>query len=145
MNLVTRKRMIFILGTAVALTTAAELFYLVVWGMWLFPDGSLLGKTVWTLTCGVAMGAVMGAATLLWVEGRVDGRGAIVRAALAVMVVGSYCAWLCSRIDARLDYFGGAENGALFILSGVIPAVIGGVFYGWIVYGKRSPGQRAAP
>ena len=53
--------------------------------------------------------------------------------------VGSYCAWLCSRIDIRFGYFGGAENSALFILSGVIPAVFGGLLYGWLVYGRATP------
>lgn len=123
---------------AVVLTTGAEMFYLVVWGIFLFPDGSILGKVVWTMTCGIAMGLVIGALTYLWVEDRFRGREAVLGAVLVMAAVGSYCAWLCSRIDARFGYFGGDENTALFILSGVIPAILGGFLYGWIVYG-RSP------
>lgn len=126
-------RPLLIVGSAIALTTAAEIFYLVVWGMVLFPAGSWAGKVVWTLTCGLAMGAVIGTLTLLWVEPRYTGQSALLRAALVVVVIGSYCAWLCSRIDIRFGYFGGAEESSLFILSGVIPAVPGGLFYGWIV------------
>ena len=125
-----------ILGSAIALTSFAELIYFLVWGMMLFPGGSLAGKAVWTATCGVAMGSVIGAATLVLVEGRATGVAAIWATAAIMAVVGSYCAWLCSRIDARFDYFGGPENGALFILSGVIPAVVGGLIYGWWIYGR---------
>lgn len=120
------------------LTTLAELFYLVVWGMMLFPQGSLAGKTVWTLTCGLAMGAVIGVATLVWVEFRYWGNAALWRAVLVVAVVGSYCAVLCSRIDARFGYFGGQENTGLFIASGVFPAFVGGILYGWLLYGPNA-------
>ncbi|MEK6216385.1 MAG: hypothetical protein N2B03_04110, partial [Boseongicola sp.] len=87
-------------------------------------------------TCGIAMGSVIGAATLLLVERRASGNAAIWAGAAIVTFVGSYCAWLCSRIDAKFDYFGGPENGVLFILSGVIPAVAGGLLYGWWLYGN---------
>ncbi len=126
-------RPLLIIGSAIVMTTAAEVFYLVVWGMVLFPAGDWVGKVVWTLTCGLAMGAVIGALTLLWVEPRYAGRSALLRAAFVVVVIGSYCAWLCSQIDIRFGYFGGAERTSLFILSGIIPAVVGGLFYGWIV------------
>lgn len=49
-----------------------------------------------------------------------------------------YPVWLGSRIDARFDYFGGAENGVLFVASGVFPAAIGSLLYGRFLYG-RSP------
>ena len=122
---------------AVGLTAFAELFYFVVWGMYLFPGGNILGKLVWTSTCGVVMGLAIGGLTYLFVENRLSGGQAIIGAALSMAAVGSYCAWLCSRIDARFDYFGGPENTGLFILSGVIPAILGGLLYGWLVYGRR--------
>ena len=133
------RRTTLVLGTAIALTTLAELFYLVVWGMVLFPAGSWPGKAVWTMTCGLAMGSVIGGLTLLWVEGRHEAAGAILRAAVVVAGVGSYCAWLCSRIDARFNYFGGPENGALCIASGVLPALAGGLLFGWFLYRKPAP------
>ena len=42
------------------------------------------------------------------------------------------------------DYFGGAENGALFIMSGVIPAILGGLLYGWWVYGRGKESSHAS-
>ena len=133
-------RVTLVLGLAKLMTTAAEIFYLIVWGMWLFPDGSWLGKLVWTLTCGLAMGSVMGALTLIWAEPRRERAAAFWIAAASVAVVGSSCAWLCSRIDARFDYFGGPEHGVLFITSGVLPALAGGLLFGWLLY--RWPGSK---
>ncbi|UWR09558.1 hypothetical protein [Ruegeria sp. B32] len=140
----TQARIHVVLGTAILLTTLAEVFYLVVWGMVLFPQGSLAGKAMWTLTCGVAMGAVIGAATLVAIEPRYSGTAGLWRAALIVTVVGSYCALLCSRIDARFGYFGGSEHAGLFIASGVVPAIAGGVFYGWLLYGWNTAQQKGS-
>jgi len=136
-------RPLIILGTAIALTSLAEIVYFIVWGMALFPGGSLAGKAVWTATCGIAMGAVVGAATLLLIEGRASGVAAFGMAAAIMAAIGSYCGWLCSRIDARFDYFGGAENGVLFIWSSVIPAIAGGLLYGWWIYGRGGAGEHA--
>lgn len=122
---------------AVALTTGAEIVYFTVWGLFLFPEGNVLGKLVWTTTCGIAMGLVIASVTILWVEPRWRGGEAVLGAGLVMAVVGSYCAWLCSRIDAQFGYFGGTEKTALFIVSGVVPAILGGLLYGWLVYGPR--------
>ncbi|AML53384.1 hypothetical protein [Falsihalocynthiibacter arcticus] len=130
-------RIIYIFATAFALIGMAEIFYFFFWGDYLFPGVSLAAKAVWVASCGIAMGAVIGAVTLLLVEGRTSGRAAILAGAAIVTTVGSYCAWLCSRVDAKFEYFGGPENGTLFILSGVIPAIAGGLLYGWWLYGRE--------
>ncbi len=123
-----------IIFVAVGLTTVAEVFYFFVWGIILFPTGSIIGKLVWTATCGTAMGSVVAVLTILFVENRLKGRNAIIAAAMLLALVGSFCAILCSNIDAKLGYFGGAENQGLFIWSGVIPSLLGGPIYGWIIY-----------
>lgn len=129
-----------VLLAAIAMTLGAEVFYLVVFGMFLYPAGNLPAKILWTTTCGIAMGAVIGAAVLLFVENRKSASRRFWMSAAAVLVVGTYCAWLCSRIDATFNYFGGAENALLFILSGVIPAIAGGLLYGWILeFGAPAP------
>ena len=136
-GLIERRRLLSVFGLAVLLTTGAEFFYLVVWGMMLFPEGSLAGKAIWTATCGVAMGAVIGLGTLFFAVPRHGTSLSIWIATAMVLGVGSYCAWLCSAIEARFSYFGGPENTELFIVAGVGPAAIGGVLYGWVLYGRR--------
>lgn len=43
----------------------------------------------------------------------------------------------------EIDYFGGAENSVLFIWSSVIPAIAGGLLYGWWIYGRGGAGEHA--
>lgn len=128
-----RQRVIRVLGIAIAMTTLAELVYLLVWGLYLFPAGSVAGKVAWTLTCGIAMGSVIGMFVLIFAEHRPARQAAFV-AWLATAGVGSYCAYLCSRIDIRFAYFGGEEQTSLFLLGGIIPAVLGGVLYAALLY-----------
>ena len=122
---------------ASGLTIFAEVIYFIVWGILIFPDGNLLSKFAWALTCGVAMGAVIGVATIILVTEELSVTASIAIAALAMATIGSYCGFLCSRIDAHFNYFGGQENTTLFILSGVVPAIIGGGLYGWLLYGRK--------
>ena len=135
---IARTRVLIILATATDMTILAEMFYLVVWGVLLFPGGSLMAKIVWTAVCGIAMGAVIGSATLAFVEGHRTGATAWLAAASIMAAVGSACAVLCGQIDRTFDYFGGPENWRLFIWSGIIPAILGGPVYGWLLYFRKA-------
>ena len=45
------------------LSLLGEQFLLLVFGVWLFPEGSLLSKAIWTIVlCGTGMGIVAGVA-----------------------------------------------------------------------------------
>lgn len=135
MSEIPKTRITLILGLAIGMTLLAEVFYFIVWGVVLFPGGSLFNKAIWTMTCGIGMGAVIGTIVLVLVEGKENGQSAILQAALAMFAVGTYCALLCSHIDASLNYFGGAENTMLFVAAGLIPAAAGGILFGWLLYG----------
>ncbi len=132
---ITKSRVTQVLGIAVGMTLLAEVIYFILWGLVLFPGGSVFNKVVWTFTCGIGMGAVIGALVLVFVEGTASGRPAIFKAALTMFGVGAYCTVLCSGIDASVNYFGGAENTALFVTGSIIPAALGGLFFGWVLYG----------
>ena len=121
---------------AVGLTLGAELFYLIVWGVMLFPEGPFLSKLVWTSTCGIAMGSVIAVLTIVFVVERLSGNAAMFASTGIVFVVGSFCTFLCSRIDVAMNFFGGAEYTTLFIWGGLIPALIGGLIYGWLLYAE---------
>lgn len=138
MNPAYLSRVRYILGVATAMTLIAELFYLLVWGFLLFPQGNPAAKAVWTISCGIAMGASIGAATVWLIEGRYFATAAIWRAAAVMAAIGSYCAWFCSQIDTRFEYFGGGENQVLFLVAGIVPAIAGGLLYGWIIYGRNA-------
>ena len=119
---------------ATLLILIAEMAYLVVWGMILYPQGSLPGKVMWTVTCTIAMGSVIGVFTQILVPGDGSGLARMAVAAAVMAAVGIYCTYLCARIDVHFNYFGGADNAALFLLGGVAPAIFGGIIYGWLLY-----------
>jgi len=127
------RRIRTILGVAIAMTMLAEIIYFGVWGMMLFPAGNLFAKAAWTTVCGVGMGAVIGAGVLLMVEGRRAFTAFLLSAAI-MFTVGVACTVLCGQIDTTFNYFGGHSQPALFFMSGLVPAVLGGLFYGWVLY-----------
>ncbi|MBT3490886.1 MAG: hypothetical protein HOA08_09520 [Rhodospirillaceae bacterium] len=121
---------------ATLLILLLEASYFVVWGLLLYPDGSLFGKLVWVLTCSIGMGAVIGVATQILVSKSAGARTGIMIAATVMAVVGIFCTLVCSRIDVHFNYFGGADNARLFVLSGIVPAIFGGLIYGRLLYGR---------
>lgn len=62
---------------ALALTVLGEVLIFGIWGVLLFPEGNLLRKLGWTLTCGVAMGAAIGALVNVVVTGRLTALRAV--------------------------------------------------------------------
>ncbi|MEQ9642757.1 MAG: hypothetical protein RIM84_22225 [Alphaproteobacteria bacterium] len=122
-----------VLTLSIAMTTLAEVVYLLVWGIILFPNGPLGSKVVWTMTCGVAMGSVIGAASLIFAtQIKFRGRLAICFAG-SFLSVSAYCSVLCSQIDTSLSYFGGADHQTLFLLGGIVPATIGSTIHAWLL------------
>ena len=119
------------LVVAIAMTSLAEAIYFVIWGVVLFPAGDLLGKLVWTVTCGIAMGAVIAGIVILTAPARKA--HAFETGVVSMISVGVACAVLCSRIDARFDYFGGPEETTLFVFAGALPAMVGGLLFGWMI------------
>lgn len=114
---------------ALAMILLAEALFVSIWGTMLVPAGDAAGKIIWAATCGVAMAAVIGSITS-WLAPDPSRAGFFV-AATTMALVGSYCAFVCSWIDDKFGYFGGAEYSTMFITSGVIAAIFGGVVYGW--------------
>ena len=126
---------------AMALTIFGELLILYMWGIALFPAGSLASKLVWTVTCGIAMGATIGSLVNVFVTGRIRPRIAALISSLIYFAVLSFCVGLCYQIDLSLRLFGAVEAPALFILGGLIPALLTSVLYGWLLHSAR--GQAA--
>ena len=132
----TRDEFVQPIVVATALTFGGEMLILLVWGVWLFPGGGLLPKFVWTATCGIAMGATIGALTILFVAGRLWGRTAALVAAGLSFGVLSFCTILCYRLDLALDLFGARPAPTFFVAGGLIPALLGSGLYGWLLHSQ---------
>jgi hypothetical protein len=122
---------------ALAMTLAGEAVILLVWGVVLFPAGALWHKLWWAMICGAAMGLSIGALVNLIVTGRLTPRYAAPVAALIYLSVLLLCVGLCFRIDQAAGLFGANEAPLLFILGGVVPALLTSVVYAWLLYGTR--------
>ena len=109
---------------ALAFTVLGEVGICAVWGLWLFPEGATLGKLAWTLTCGVGMGATIGAFAVLLIPGRLSGWKAVVTAACISMLVLGHCTFLCYYTDLAVGWFGAQEAPVLFVIwGGLVPAI----------------------
>lgn len=131
-----RRRYLRPLQLAIALSVAAELGILLIFGMLLSPGGSLLHKTLWTLVfCGLGMGSAVGAFVDLLVVDRLRGLPAVLACAgISSAILGVACNLLCWRLDLHFHYFGGASNPALFLGGGVVLAALGGAAAGALLF-----------
>lgn len=121
---------------AIAMTFLGEMVIFLLWGLVLFPARELVAKFLWTGICGIAMGAVIGAAVNVFVTGRHEGRPAAGFAALISFSVLSFCTVLCYRLDLTFGLFGAKTDPVLFIAGGLLPALVGSGLYGWVLYSR---------
>lgn len=127
----------------VAGSVLAEAAIFVIWGLVLYPEGSIPAKFLWTIVfCGIGMGSVVAVALLLFVVDRLEGWNAVAAtSALTALVLGGICNWLCFQLDSHFfHYFGGVENPTLFIVSRFVMAALGGALGGWLLF--TPDGQR---
>ncbi len=116
-----------------------EAVIFLVWGLYLFPDGSWFNKFMWTIVyCGLGMGGAFGAVLVLGFFGRVDGLLAVVLSALvATLMLGLICNILCLRLDMIFNYFGARGSGGLFLSNGLVMSAAGGAILGWLIFTER--------
>lgn len=130
---------------AVAFTMIGEMMILLFWGILMFPSGSLGPAFAWTFTCGLAMGATIGALINVIVTGRLEALAAAIWSGVIYFIVLAACTGLCFRIDLAVgSRFGAEEAPALFILGGLIPALVTTPLYGWLLHsdtGRRMTGR----
>lgn len=122
---------------AIFFTLAGEILIFLLWGVVLFPAGTLWRKLAWTMVCGLAMGATIGALVNVFVTGRQSGRPAGIAAGALYFGVLSLCVLICYEIDHAIGFFGAHEEPLLFILGGLVPAAITAVAYGWLLHAEN--------
>lgn len=113
--------------TAVGLTLFGEMAILPLWGAWLSPGGPVWPKLLWTATFGVAMGAMIGALTILFVGGRMQNTAGAIYTGER-----TYCTFLCFTIDPTLGLLAAREAPAMFILGRLISAAASAPTYVWL-------------
>lgn len=119
-----------------AMTTFGELGIFLIFGVLLYPQGDLLSKFIWTvLFCGVGMGSAFGTLVDLFVVGRLKGVSAIIACTvISALILGVGCNFLCFKLDQHFHYFGGQHSPILFVLNGIVMAIIGALLSGWLLF-----------
>lgn len=127
------------LKLSILISVAGELLLFIVWGLFLFPEGNIIHKLLWTVVfCGIGMGSSLGAIYIYLVHGQFWGWKAVMLCGIiSTIVLGLFCNILCFKLDIHFNYFGGADAPALFIWSGVILSTVGGLLVGWLAYTKE--------
>lgn len=84
----------------------------------------------------VAVGLVIGSLVNIFVTGRLQSYKAALTAGLIYFTVLAFCVWLCYQIDLSIGLFGAHESPRLFVLGGLVPAMLTSVVYAWILYSQ---------
>ena len=133
------------LKLAILFSVLGEAVILLVWGFYLFPEGSWFNKFMWTIVyCGLGMGGAFGSVVALGLLDRVDGWPTVVLSALlSTVMLGLFCNTLCLRLDMTFGYFGAQGAGLLFMANGIAMSAIGGAVLGWMTF--TDTGQAFGP
>ncbi|MCW9045224.1 MAG: hypothetical protein OQK35_02730 [Alphaproteobacteria bacterium] len=125
---------------AIGLTLIGEAGIFIVFGTQLFPAGNWAAKAVWTGTCGLAMGAVIGALVNIFVTGRLEGVKAETAIGAITLVILSFCNLLCFKLDLELNLFGAHAQSDWFLINGFAGALLMMFLYPWLI--ATATGQR---
>ena len=127
------------LKTALLFSILGEATIFVVWGLILFPDGSVFYKFMWTIVfCGLGMGGAFGAVVALGLLDRMSGWPAVlVTGLISSIMLGIFCNTLCLRLDMIFGFFGAQGSGGLFLVNDIAMAAVGGLLVGWLTFTER--------
>ncbi|OEK03061.1 hypothetical protein BFP97_16715 [Roseivirga sp. 4D4] len=134
-----KKQLLRPVKLGILFSVIGEFFIFLLWGVWLYPEGNILHKFLWTVVfCGLGMGATTGVLISWWVEGKYWGRSAIFACALiSFVILGLFCNFVCFSLDMHFNYFGAAATPGLFIINGMFMSALGGLLIGWLNFSYR--------
>lgn len=135
-----RKKYLRSLYVCIFFTFLGEASIFVIFGLYLFPDGNLLYKALWTLLfCGVGMGAVLGGLLNIFVvnKARSPQKAIIITIAFSFVLLGVGCNLLCLNLDLTFGYFGVHSNPLFFFFNGLGLSAVGGLIIGSLLFTQK--------
>jgi hypothetical protein len=123
---------------ALLMALGGEVVIWLVYGLIWFPEGGLVRMLIWSLTCGIAMGAVTGTFVDSFVVGRHSGTKAILLStAIFVGVMGVACNAVCFTLGRQLATWGAHTHPGLFIVGGLFLSIPAGLLYSYLLFSKK--------
>lgn len=134
-----KKQLLRPVKLGILFSVLGEAVIFIVWGLWLYPEGNIVQKFLWTIVfCGVGMGATIGVFISSIVESRYWGRQAIIACIIiSFLILGLFCNVLCFQLDMHFNYFGSSSTPNLFIINGIVMSIFGGALLGWLNFSYR--------
>jgi len=133
-----RSRYIRPLYVALFISIISELGLFTYFGILHGSEGELLNKFLWTvLFCGLGMGSVFGTAIIIFVLDRMTGWFAVTMTTTIAIILFGVCNLVCFKLDQTFNYFGGATNPQLFLFTGWLLSIIGGLLVGTLLFTDR--------
>lgn len=123
----------YALSVGLILSLLAELIYWICWGLIWLP-GHTWEKLTWALSCGIGMGAVVGAISCLLIVGRLTQWKAVTVSFAVVFTVGNLCTVNCFFMDRQSNFWGAATHPQAFLMGGFVGTIICGILYSWLVF-----------
>ena len=130
-----RRHYIRPLALAAVFTVAGETMVVVLWGLVLFPGGSILAKLLSAGAAAIIMAVGIGLMVGFVVGGRFKGPVAAVVSSLCYATVLAAGILISYEIDMAIDIFGVRRDPTLFVLTGIVPAILSAPLYGWLLHG----------
>jgi hypothetical protein len=123
---------------SLAVCIFGELFLFIIYGVVLFPQGNLLYKFLWTVICGIGMGATVGAFLNLFIIDKYIGIKAITLTLLLTLVtLGIICNRLCFQLDLHFHYFGAETNPMLFFMGSIAGSIVAGLIIALLLFSEK--------
>ena len=123
---------------SLAVCIFGELFLFIIYGIVLFPQGNLLYKALWTVICGIGMGAMVGVFVNLFIIDKYIGIKAITLTILLTLVtLGIICNRLCFELDLHFHYFGAETNPLLFFMGSIAGSIVAGLVIALLLFSEK--------
>ena len=106
----------------------------VLWEVTLPSEGSIMARLIWAVVDAIIMTAAIGLLVGFIVGERYEGAVAALIASCCYAIVLFGGILVCYEIDLELDLFGVRHNPELFVLSGIVPALLSTPLYGWLLH-----------
>ena len=131
------KIFIQIMVLAISGALFAEIMFLLVQGVILFPGTPVMNMVIWGSFCGIGMGSAAGAFIILFVVNKYHGKQAIIRSTIFASIALNACGYLCYELALIFDYYGARELREIFVIKNAVLSFAGSAFVSWLVFSEK--------
>ena len=122
------------LAVAAVFTVAGEAMVFIVWELVHYPGGDVTAKLLWVTLAAMVLAAAIGFMVGFIVGGRYHGTVAAVVSSFCYATVLIAGILISYEIDMAKNLFGVRRDPELFVLTGILPAILTAPLYGWLLH-----------